>query len=132
MTVKEYKALQGTAKKLNKAIPVKKVSTKFRDRMFLERLKFEGLPEPEREVRFHDVRRWRFDFAYIDVKIAIEIEGGVYTGGRHTRGTGFINDCEKYNTATVMGWRVLRFPAHELLGTKPARLIKELYNFKGE
>lgn len=63
----------------------------------------------EREYRFHPVRRWRFDFAIPEEKIAIEIEGGVWTRGRHTRGAGYTADLEKYNTATVMGWRVLRY-----------------------
>ena len=69
------------------------------------------LPEPEREYRFHPTRKWRFDFAYPERMLAIEIEGGTYSGGRHTRGQGFENDCEKYNAATLMGWRVLRYTA---------------------
>ena len=64
-----------------------------------------------REHQFHPTRRWRFDFAITDRRIAIEIEGGVFSQGRHTRGIGFVNDCEKYNTATAMGWRIFRFPA---------------------
>lgn len=67
------------------------------------------IANPEREYRFHPVRKWRFDFAYPDKKIAVECEGGVWTRGRHTRGMGFIQDCEKYNEATLMGWRVLRY-----------------------
>jgi very-short-patch-repair endonuclease len=61
------------------------------------------LPEPVREHRFHAVRRWRFDFAYPDQKLAIEVEGGVWSVGRHTRGAGFTKDCEKYNTALMDG-----------------------------
>ena len=60
------------------------------------------------EHRFCD-RRWRFDFACPSLMVAIEIEGGAYTGGRHTRGTGFIGDMAKYNQATMLGWRVLRY-----------------------
>ena len=66
------------------------------------------LPEPVREHRFHKVRRWRFDFAYPAYMLAIEVEGGVWSGGRHTRGAGFTKDCEKYNTALMEGWRVYR------------------------
>jgi hypothetical protein len=62
----------------------------------------------EAEVRFDLLRRWRFDYASEARKIAIEIEGGVYSRGRHTRPTGFLNDIEKYNAATLQGWRVLR------------------------
>ena len=66
------------------------------------------LPEPVREHRFHETRKWRFDFAYPAQKLAIEVEGGVWSGGRHTRGSGFTNDCEKYNAALMNGWRVYR------------------------
>jgi hypothetical protein len=67
-----------------------------------------GLPAPVAEHRFHVERKWRFDYAWPVLKIALEVEGGVWTNGRHTRGAGFLKDCEKYNAAAVMGWRVLR------------------------
>lgn len=54
-------------------------------------------------------RKYKFDFAIISHKIAIEFEGGVFTNGRHTRGVGYLNDMEKYNLATVHGWRLLRY-----------------------
>jgi very-short-patch-repair endonuclease len=72
------------------------------------------LPRLEKEYTFARPRRWRFDFALPSHKIAIEIEGGVWSDGRHMRGTGFNNDCDKYNTATVLGWRVLRFTEKHL------------------
>ena len=65
--------------------------------------------DPETEYRFHSPRRWRFDFAFPDQKIAIECEGGIFSGGRHVRGAGFEADAEKYNTAAIDGWMVLRF-----------------------
>jgi len=69
-----------------------------------------GLPIPESEYLFFSPhRKWRFDFAYPKLKIAIECEGGVWNAGRHTRGAGFIADTEKYNIANLLGWRVLRF-----------------------
>jgi hypothetical protein len=55
------------------------------------------------------LKDWRFDFALVDQKIAIEVEGGVFTRGRHTRGSGFTEDCTKYNAAVRAGWRVLRY-----------------------
>ena len=67
----------------------------------------------QREYKFHSVRRWRVDFAFIEHKLAIEIEGGVWVRGRHVRGKGFISDCEKYNELSLMDWRLLRFvPEH--------------------
>lgn len=68
-----------------------------------------GLPEPTAEHRFHPTRRWRFDWAWPAYKIAVEIEGGVFAGGRHSRGAGYRNDLEKYNSAHLMGWRVFRY-----------------------
>ena len=68
-----------------------------------------GWPPHEREYRFCPSRRWRFDFAWPDRMIAVELEGGIWTGGRHTRGSGFSRDLEKYNWAALLGWRVLRY-----------------------
>lgn len=68
------------------------------------------LPHWEREYLFAQSvgRKFRADFAFVSDRILIEVEGGVFSGGRHTRGAGFTEDCVKYNTATVLGWRVLR------------------------
>lgn len=63
------------------------------------------------EHKFHPSRRWRFDFAHLAAKVAIEVEGGQWTGGRHTRGEGYQGDCEKYNEAQILGWVVLRLTA---------------------
>lgn len=68
-----------------------------------------GLPKPQREFLFHKKRKWRFDLAWPDLLIAVEVEGGIWTGGRHVRGEGFEADCEKYNEAQLSGWMVLRF-----------------------
>lgn len=61
------------------------------------------------EYRFDPERRWRADFAFLGAKLLVEVEGSVWTGGRHTRGKGFEDDCEKYNEMTIQGWRLLRF-----------------------
>lgn len=65
-------------------------------------------PMPHTEYQFVSNRRWRFDFAWPQQRVAVEVEGGVWTGGRHTRGSGFEKDCEKYGEATLLGWRVFR------------------------
>jgi very-short-patch-repair endonuclease len=67
-----------------------------------------GLPTPTLELRFAPPRKWRFDLAFEGPRIAVEIEGAVFTGGRHTRGSGFEKDAEKYAEAMCRGWRVLR------------------------
>lgn len=66
------------------------------------------LPAPEREVRFAPPRRWRFDMCWKAQRVAVELEGGVWSGGRHVTPAGYEADIEKYNCATVEGWRVLR------------------------
>ena len=68
-----------------------------------------GMPAPETEYIFYSKRRWRIDYAWPDVKLAIEIEGGVYSKGRHVRPRGFVGDLEKYNMLTECGWVLLRY-----------------------
>lgn len=75
----------------------------------LFQLQLSGLPQPEREFVFHHKRKWRFDLAWPDLLIAVEVEGGIWVGGRHVRGEGYEADCEKYNEAQLAGWMVLRF-----------------------
>lgn len=67
-----------------------------------------------REHRFHPTRRWRFDFAWPDRMLAVECEGGIWRGGRHTRGKGFEDDCVKYNEALLLGWNVLRVTSQQV------------------
>ena len=70
------------------------------------------------EYRFSK-RQFRFDIALLGERIAIEYEGGIYTGGRHTRATGYAKDCQKYNLATAAGWRVFRFTAKDIQAAGP-------------
>ncbi len=71
-------------------------------------IRADKLLEPVREYRFHPIRQWRFDFAWPELKLAVEVEGGTWSNGRHTRGSGFEEDCEKYSQAMVLGWNVYR------------------------
>lgn len=80
-----------------------------------------GVPE----FKFHPTRKWRFDLAWPENKIAMEVEGGVWTGGRHTRGTGFLKDCEKYNAAASLGWRVFRFTPKQVRRLEHVPVILE-------
>lgn len=66
------------------------------------------VPEPELEFVFASPRKWRFDYAFVPAKLALEIEGGAFIVGRHTRGRGFSNDLVKYAEAAILGWTVLR------------------------
>ena len=79
--------------------------------------------EVEAEYRFHPVREWRFDYAIPRAKVAIEVEGGVWNHGRHTRPEGYLRDLEKYNEAAACGWLLIRTTPAELLTVKTLRLV---------
>lgn len=89
------------------------------ERAFLTYLRVLGkdLPDPEREYEFASERRYRFDFAWPERMVAVEIDGGtrMVGGGRH----GGDGDREKLNLAASKGWRVLRFSG-DMLATDPA------------
>lgn len=92
------------------------------------------------EFRFHSYRKWRIDYAIVDLKIAIEVEGGVFisssyvddsgrkiirTGGRHNTGKGFLKDIEKYNTMASLNWLLIRTTPDNLLSEKTLLFITD-------
>lgn len=79
---------------------------------------------PVMEYVFHPERRWRFDFAWPSRRLALEIEGGIYTRGRHTRPAGFKADAEKYNEAVLRGWRLLRVVPEDVTAGRALLLIE--------
>lgn len=95
-------------------------------------LRAHKLPEPVREYRFHPVRKWRFDFAWPDLRVAAEVEGGIYAGGRHTRGSGFEKDAEKYNEAMLLGWSVARFSGGMVKSGRAVETIKTLLDLAAQ
>ena len=116
MTQEEYKKLQ------------KKLKREKWELMFARQLQAIGFTEAcedcrvmpgqyAREFRFYLPRRWRVDFVIVyknnplgeEHKILVEIEGGTHSRGRHTRGSGYAKDCEKYNHAALAGWQLFRF-----------------------
>ncbi|MFM5790068.1 hypothetical protein ACET6V_04405 [Aeromonas caviae] len=83
-----------------------------------------GLPDPATELLFHPKRKWRFDYAWEEQKLALEVHGGIHSGGRHTRGKGFVEDRAKMNEATLLGWTVLEVtPEHIQSGQLRAWLL---------
>lgn len=87
-----------------------------------------GIPEPQSEFKFHPTRKWRFDYAWPDKKIALEIEGGIWTGGRHSRGgIGFLKDMEKYNAAGKLGWRIFRYTPTEFKEGVAHSFMKDVF-----
>lgn len=92
--------------------------------LFFSLLKREGLPLPESEFCFCDGRRWRMDFAWPVQRVGLEVDGAIWTRGRHTRGSGWLKDTEKLNTAAAMGWRMLRCSPQQLHDLTLIALIK--------
>jgi very-short-patch-repair endonuclease len=75
----------------------------------LQQLKALGLASGlEREHRFHEQRQFRFDFAFPHLRLAIEVDGGIWSRGRHTDPRGYAKDCQKFAEAAILGWRVIR------------------------
>lgn len=87
-----------------------------------------GLPCPVVEHPFakEQGRKWRFDYAWPEHRIALEVEGGVWIAGRHTRGSGFVKDMEKYNQAAVLGWRVLKVQPRDLCTAETVEMLKQV------
>jgi very-short-patch-repair endonuclease len=82
---------------------------------------------PQREFQFDPKRKWRADFCFVPQKLIVEIEGGVWTGGRHTTGKGMTADIAKYNRATLMGYRILRYtPEMVMMGTAINEVLEAL------
>jgi hypothetical protein len=78
------------------------------------------------EYCFYDPRKWRFDYVILSCHfVAIEIEGGVWSRGRHTRGKGFIDDMEKYNIAAGLGWKVFRFSTQQVLTGDAKKFLQQ-------
>ena len=73
-----------------------------------------GGPTLEKEYQFHPPRKWRFDYAHLETKVACELDGGIYTGGRHIHPQGFRRDAQKLNAAQLDGWAVFRFPTGDV------------------
>ena len=94
--------------------------------LFLALLKENRLPEPLVEFAFAAPgRKWRFDYAWPkNGHIALEVEGGIFVMGRHSRGAGMLKDMEKYNRAAVLGWSVLRVVPSGLCTQKTIDMLR--------
>ncbi len=103
---------------------LRQVSEAARRETFSNMLRSARLPMPTPEHRFDAKRMWRFDYAWPDAKVALEVEGGAWTNGRHTRGKGFIADLEKYSEAAVQGWCVIRCVPAALTYVSTENLIR--------
>lgn len=97
-----------------------------------------GLPEPMLEYKFHEKRKWRFDFAWIGSTeiqscgvtfrkafgVSLEVQGGIFIQGGHNRGAALQKEHEKRNEAARLGWRILYVEPKDLCTQETVRLIK--------
>lgn len=86
-----------------------------------------NLPKPNHEFRFDSKRRWRLDVAWPAHRIGVEIHGGVFRLGRHTRGTGFTADREKMNAATEAGWQIYEYTTTQVESGEAIRQIERVF-----
>jgi len=105
---------------------LEKARAAFRRECFYAMLKQANLPEPIAEYRFDPKRMWRFDYCWPQQRVSLEVDGGAFSGGRHTTGAGFRRDLEKLNAATVAGWRVLRVLPEQLTTRSTETALRRL------
>lgn len=96
---------------------------------FLSALRRDRIPWPEAEYRFHPVRLWRWDYAWPDQMVAVEVQGGVWTKGRHGRGSGIVKDMEKFSHGAALGWRLLLCQPRDLCDDAFLALLRQALDF---
>ena len=84
-----------------------------------------GLPEPIREYQAVKGRKFRFDFAWLERKLLVEVNGGTYTKGAHSTGAGIARDYEKCNLGVLQGWRVLSFDGKAVKSGEAVEVIRQ-------
>lgn len=126
ISIADYKANYLKPRRVKRRVSVKKVKALSEGEAVLsQHLKAHKI-EFEQEFQFNSERKWRADFHLVDTKILIEVEGGIWTNGRHTRGKGYIADMEKYNSAAVLGYSVYRYSTEQVKSGKAIEEIRQL------
>lgn len=126
MSLAEYKRLcRQVTKTKPRTQSVKTARKKYESAEGILAMQLQALQVPfEREFRFHSTRRWRADFHIVGRQLLIEIEGGVWSEGRHTRGKGYMADMQKYNEATALGYQIIRFETSQVKSGYAVRWIE--------
>jgi very-short-patch-repair endonuclease len=96
------------------------------EELFASQLHLAGLEQPSEQHTFAKPRRWRFDFAWPERQIAVEIQGGGYVYGRHNRPQGQRQDCEKFRWATWLGWELYTFTGDEVTDGSALRWMERV------
>jgi len=98
---------------------------------FVRQMKDAELPECEREYVFHDKRKWRFDFAFVEQKVAVEYDGGIFDRQpSHSSIAGILRDKEKVTEAQLAGWIVIQITAQQVPDGSALRYVKRALNLR--
>ena len=119
-TSAEYQALVKSAKKQKDKERIKRIHSQFTDWLTANNIAF------VKEYKFCKERKWKIDYYLPDLNAAIEVEGGVWSGGRHINPKGFLNDIDKYNAITMAKIQLLRIDTDRLNSQYFKGLILEL------
>lgn len=92
-------------------------------------MKIVGIPEAKRDKEFYPSRKWRFDFCWPSLHIAVECHGFTHTGKGHVSNAGFRIDREKINHAQTQGWRVYEFTSEMIMDGSAVHFL-EFFVFK--
>ena len=126
ISVAEYKKLSKKPRRTKRRVTVKKERVVSEgEATFAQHLKSYNI-EFQAEFQFNPERRWRADFYIVGSNILIEVEGGIWSSGRHTRGKGYIADMEKYNSAQLLGYSVYRYSTEQVKSGKAIDEIRRL------
>lgn len=91
----------------------------------LAQIRLAGLPEPVRELLLIPGRRFRADFAWVDRKLWLDVQGGQWVAGHHGRGSGVEGDAEKVSLASIHGWRPLIATTSMVKSGKALELVEQ-------
>ena len=83
--------------------------------LLLAQIRASDTPVPVRQFAFAKCigRQYKADAAWVDERLIVEVNGGIWRHGRHNTGIGYENDMERNDLAAAMGWKVLQFsPRH--------------------
>lgn len=84
-----------------------------------------GLPKPVAEFKWHPTRKFRADYAWPEHRVLLELQGGVYTFGKHGRGSGIVKDMEKVSEASALGWLTIQILPKDLMSVKTTNYVKQ-------
>jgi very-short-patch-repair endonuclease len=83
----------------------------------------------EEEYRFCEGRRWAFDLCVPSIMLALECDGGMWTGG-HKRGAALEDDYMKQGTAQMLGWTILRFSNEQVSDGRAREFVNRWLAYK--